>query len=152
MSRFVDVQCEMTNQALLLQAFEASKYEVVQYDVNGKAQKRATTGRKVVEVHPKPVLLNGYYAGDKRFAEMVIRKNHLGSSVSTDMGFGMKDGKIEAYVDHGYGDSQKMLADLQMVYAKLDVEQQVEAAGYSIDQIETLPDGTIVIEVDTGFE
>lgn len=110
----------------------------------------ADFGFKEVEVHETAQHLYGYQ-GDLRSqtAEVIIRRQYLGSA-SNDIGFKrQKDGQFEAIISeydrHKY--SQEWLNGLAQRYGYHMLMETAPEQGFTIEEEETLEDGTIRVVV-----
>ncbi len=120
-----------------------------------------------IEVHDKPVKLNGYEArsGNHHEAEIVIRKTHLGNSYN-DIGFRKKaDGTYEAAIsDMGARNSKASrnkftegcksfnkdwMNKLNQQYSVARIRQIANTHGYALT--ETFENGEICVECDASF-
>jgi len=110
----------------------------------------ADIGFKEVEVHETAQHLYGYQ-GDVRSqtAEVIIRRQYIGSA-SNDIGFKrQKDGQFEAIISeydrHKY--SQEWLNSLTQRYGYHMLMETAPEQGFTIEEEETLEDGTIRVVV-----
>jgi hypothetical protein len=110
----------------------------------------ADIGFKEVEVHETAQHLYGYQ-GDVRSqtAEVIIRRQYIGSA-SNDIGFKrQKDGQFEAIISeydrHKY--SQAWLNGLTQRYGYHMLLEAAPEQGFTIEEEETLEDGTIRVVV-----
>jgi hypothetical protein len=110
----------------------------------------ADIGFKEVEVHETAQHLYGYQ-GDVRSqtAEVIIRRQYIGSA-SNDIGFKrQKDGQFEAIISeydrHKY--SQEWLNSLTQRYGYHMLMETAPEQGFTIEEEETLGDGTIRVVV-----
>ncbi|HEY9604560.1 MAG TPA: DUF1257 domain-containing protein [Allocoleopsis sp.] len=110
----------------------------------------ADVGFKEVEVHESAQHLYGYQ-GDLRSqtAEVIIRRQYIGSA-SNDIGFKrQQDGQFEAMISeydrHKY--SQEWLNGLTQRYGYHMLMETAPAQGFTIEEEETLADGTIRVVV-----
>ena len=110
----------------------------------------ADIGFKEVEVHETAQHLYGYQ-GDVRAqtAELIIRRKYLGSA-SNDIGFKrQKDGQFEAIISeydrHRY--SQDWLNGLTQRYGYHALMATVPAQSFTVEEEQTLEDGTIRVVV-----
>jgi hypothetical protein len=123
--------------------------------------------REHIEVHDKPVKLNGYEArlGNTHEAEIVIRKKHLGNSYN-DIGFRKKaDGTYEAALsDMGMrnntasrnkftegikGFNKDWMNKLNQQYSVARIRKIADSQGYALT--ETFVNGEIVVECDASY-
>ena len=131
MSHFTCIQTQIKNQDALLKAL-------------------VDVGFKEVEVHETAQHLYGYQ-GDLRSqtAEVIIRRQYIGSA-SNDIGFKrQKDGQFEAIISeydrHKY--SQEWLNSLSQRYGYHMLMETAPEQGFTIEEEETLADGTIRVVV-----
>jgi hypothetical protein len=110
----------------------------------------ADIGFKKVEVHETAQHLYGYQ-GDvrKQTAEVIIRRQYIGSA-SNDIGFKrQEDGQFEAIISeydrHKY--SQEWLNRLTQRYGYHALITTVPNQGFTVEEEETLEDGTIRVVV-----
>jgi len=109
-----------------------------------------------IEVHDKPVKLNGYHGSESRTAQVVIRKQHLGGyGAYNDLGFlKQADGTIQVIGEnagkHGRITGNKFQETLGQEYALAKITDEVEAAGYFIDKVERR-DGKIYVSADNPY-
>ena len=110
----------------------------------------ADVGFKDVEVHETAQHLYGYQ-GDVRqqTAEVIIRREYIGR-VSNDMGFKRQEnGQFEAIISeydrHKY--SQDWLNGLTQRYGYHTLMATAPAQGFTVEEEETLEDGTIRVVV-----
>lgn len=110
----------------------------------------ADVGFKEVEVHETAQHLYGYQ-GDLRSqtAEVIIRRQYIGSA-SNDIGFKRQnDGQFEAIISeydrHKY--SQEWLNSLTQRYGYYMLMETAPEQGFTIEEEETLADGTIRVVV-----
>ena len=120
-----------------------------------------------IEVHDKPVKLNGYEArlGNHHEAEIVIRKKSLGKSYN-DIGFRLKkDGTYEAaisdmtmrnktasrndFTKDCTGFNKKWLEKLNQQYSVARIKKVANLHGYALN--ESFDKEEIVIECETGY-
>jgi hypothetical protein len=115
-----------------------------------------------IELHDKPVSLNGYHGSGKREAHLVIRKSQLGGRAYNDIGFlKQKDGSIQAIVgdysksrggsrgQHGHMEGM-WLDTLNQEYAYVKLEDEMTAQGFFIDSVERR-DGKIYVEASNPY-
>jgi hypothetical protein len=128
--------------------FTCIKTQIKHQDALVKAL--ADVGFKNVEVHQTAQHLYGYQ-GDirKQTAEVIIRREHIGE-YSNDIGFKrQKDGQFEAIISeydrNSY--SQQWLNGLTQRYGYHALLETAPAQGFSIEEEETLEDGTIRVVV-----
>ncbi|MBD1923513.1 DUF1257 domain-containing protein [Microcoleus sp. FACHB-831] len=132
MSHFTSIKTQIKNQEALVKALE---------DV----------GFKNVEVHNDAQHLYGF-VGDVReqTAEVIIRRQHLGSA-SNDIGFKrQEDGQFEAIIseyDRAYQYSQQWLNQLTQRYGYHTLMETAPAQGFTVEEEEVLADGTIRVVV-----
>jgi hypothetical protein len=106
----------------------------------------ADKGHKHIEVHEEGVHLYGYQ-GDERpeTAEIVIRRNHLGS-MSNDLGFKRQpDGNYQAIIssyDRGRY-NEKWLGELMQRYAYHVTRERLLGQGFDLIEERTMQDGRI---------
>jgi hypothetical protein len=131
MSHFTCIKTQIKNQNALLKAL-------------------ADVGFKEVEVHELAQHLYGYQ-GDLRSqtAEVIIRRQYIGSA-SNDIGFKrQKDGQFEAIISeydrHKY--SQAWLNSLTQRYGYHMLMETAPEQGFTIEEEQTLEDGTIRVVV-----
>ncbi|MFB2917091.1 DUF1257 domain-containing protein [Aerosakkonema funiforme] len=130
--------------------FTAIKTEL--RDVNALVMALEDLGFKdKVEVYAEAQRLYGFQ-GDLReeTAEVVIRRQHLGAA-SNDIGFKKQDdGTYEAVIssyDRAYKYSQQWLNKLTQRYGYHMLMATVPEQGFTIEEEETLEDGTIRVLV-----
>ena len=128
--------------------FACIKTQIKHQDALVKAL--ADVGFKTVEVHETAQHLYGYQ-GDIRpqKAEVIIRRNYIGQA-SNDIGFKrQEDGQFEAIISeydcHQY--SQQWLNGLTQRYGYHALMATAPEQGFSIEEEETLEDGTIRVVV-----
>lgn len=131
MSHFTCIQTQIKHQDALVKAL-------------------ADVGFKTVEVHETAQHLYGYQ-GDVRpqTAEVIIRRQHIGSA-SNDIGFKRQaDGHFEAIIsDYDRPTySQQWLNGLTQRYGYHALMATAPEQGFSIEEEETLEDGTIRVVV-----
>jgi hypothetical protein len=131
MSHFTCIKTQIKNQAALIQAL-------------------ADVGFKTVEVHETAQHLYGFQ-GDVReqTAEVIIRRQYIGRA-SNDIGFKrQEDGQFEAIISeydrHEY--SQQWLNGLIQRYGYHALMATAPAQGFTVEEEETLEDGTIRVVV-----
>jgi hypothetical protein len=131
MSHFTCIKTQIKNQTALIQAL-------------------ADVGFKTVEVHETAQHLYGFQ-GDVReqTAEVIIRRQYIGRA-SNDIGFKrQEDGQFEAiiseYDQHKY--SQQWLKGLTQRYGYHALMATAPAQGFTVEEEETLEDGTIRVVV-----
>lgn len=131
MSHFTCIKTQIRNQDALVKAL-------------------ADVGFKKVEVHETAQQLYGY-KGDvrKQTAEVIIRRQYIGSA-SNDIGFKrQEDGQFEAIISeydrHKY--SQEWLNGLTQRYGYHTLMAAAPAQGFTVEEEETLEDGTIRVVV-----
>jgi hypothetical protein len=114
--------------------------------VDALVQALNEVGFKVVEVHETAQPLHGYQ-GDQRsdMAEVIIRRKFVGNA-SNDIGFkrqenGSFTAVISDYDRHKY--SQQWLNQLTQRYAYHALMTEAPLQGFTVEQEETLEDGTI---------
>jgi hypothetical protein len=128
--------------------FTCIKTQIKHQDALVKAL--ADVGFKTVEVHDTAQHLHGYQ-GDVRpqTAEVIIRRQHIGPA-SNDIGFKRQaDGNFEAIIS-GYDRrtySQQWLNGLTQRYGYHALMATAPEQGFSIEEEETLEDGTIRVVV-----
>jgi hypothetical protein len=110
----------------------------------------ADIGFKEVEVHETAQHLYGYQ-GDVRSqtAEVIIRRQYIGSA-SNDIGFRrQKDGQFEAIISEYDRNkySQEWLNSLTQRYGYHMLLEAAPEQGFTIEEEETLEDGTIRVVV-----
>lgn len=113
-------------------------------------QALADVGFNNVEVHETAQHLYGYQ-GDIRpqMAEVIIRREYIGHA-SNDIGFKrQEDGQFEAIISEYdcYKYSQEWLNRLTQRYGYHALMATAPAQGFSIEEEETLEDGTIRVVV-----
>ncbi|MBD2180017.1 DUF1257 domain-containing protein [Planktothrix sp. FACHB-1355] len=130
--------------------FTAIKTEL--RDVNALVMALEDLGFKdKVEIHAEAQRLYGF-EGDLRqeTAEVVIRRQHLGAA-SNDIGFKQQDdGTYEAVIssyDRAYKYSQQWLNKLTQRYGYHQLMATVPEQGFTVEEEETLEDGTIRVLV-----
>jgi uncharacterized protein Smg (DUF494 family) len=128
--------------------FTHIRTEIKHIDALVKALNEA--GFKTVEVHETAQPLYGYQ-GDERSdtAEVIIRRKHVGR-LSNDIGFKRQEtgnftAIISEYDRHKY--SQQWLNQLTQRYAYHAIMTQAPLQGFTVEQEETLEDGTIRVVV-----
>jgi len=91
-------------------------------------------GMKGVETFDKPQPLNGFYSSDRQAAEVIIRRQHLGTL--GDLGFRRTNrGKFELVVDDMDQRSHfdgKWLSNLKREYGRSVVLSFAEREGYEV--------------------
>ena len=107
-------------------------------------------GFNKVETHDTAQYLYGYQ-GDVReqAAEVIIRRKYIGSS-SNDIGFRrQEDGQFEAIISEydRYKYSQQWLNGLTQRYAYHSLMTIAPSQGFTIEEEETLEDGTVRVVV-----
>ncbi|MDJ0737937.1 MAG: DUF1257 domain-containing protein [Nostocaceae cyanobacterium] len=119
-------------------------------DANVLVQSLADVGFKNVEVHETPQHLYGYQ-GDVRpeTAEVIIRRNYIGSA-SNDIGFKkQEDGQFQAIISEydrsKYG--QKWLNRLMQRYGYYALIKSAQTEGFTVEEDEVLEDGTVRVVV-----
>jgi hypothetical protein len=117
---------------------------------NALVQALVDVGFKEVELHETAQHLYGYQ-GDLRSqtAEVIIRRQYIGSA-SNDIGFKrQQDGQFEAIISeydrHEY--SQEWLNSLTQRYGYHMLMETAPEQGFTIEEEETLEDGTIRVVV-----
>lgn len=110
----------------------------------------ADVGFNQVEVHETAQPLYGYQ-GDIRpeAAEVIIRRHYIGSA-SNDIGFKQQeDGQFEAIISEydRYKYSQEWLNELTQRYGYHSLMATAPAEGFTVEEEETLEDGTIRVVV-----
>lgn len=131
MSHFTCIRTQIKNQNALLKAL-------------------ADVGFKEVEVHETAQHLYGYQ-GDLRSqtAEVIIRRQYIGSA-SNDIGFKRQEnGQFEAIISEYDRNkySQEWLNGLTQRYGYHMLMETAPEQGFSIEEEETLEDGTIRVVV-----
>jgi hypothetical protein len=131
MSHFTSIKTQIKNQDALVKAL-------------------ADIGFENLEVHETAQFLYGYQ-GDVReqTAEVIIRRQYIGAG-SNDIGFKQQpDGQFEAIISeydrHKY--SQDWLNGLTQRYGYHALMATAPAQGFSVEEEETLEDGTIRVVV-----
>ncbi len=130
MSHFTCIKTQIKNRDTLIQAL-------------------ADVGFDDVEVHEKAQHLYGYQ-GDVReqTAEVIIRRQYIGAA-SNDIGFKQHDGQFEAIISefdcHKY--SQEWLNGLTQRYGYHTLIATAPEQGFTVEEEETLEDGTIRVVV-----
>ncbi len=126
-----------------MSAFTTAK--TVLTDLNAVRKALISMGWKEnqIEVHDKPVALNGFHGTETPHkAELIIRKSNLGSyGAYNDLGFTRQaDGTIQVIGEDAgeYGDiaGNKFKNTLAREYAYAKLQDEVEAAGFFIDSTE----------------
>ncbi len=100
-------------------------------------------GFKHIEMHERPQKLRGY-AGRTEQAEIIIRREHLGSAFG-DLGFARgADGTFEVVVDSSDRSSRHgtWLAKLPHAYGYAAALRYAEAHGYHVETDQVERDGT----------
>lgn len=132
MSHFTSIKTQIKNQEALVKAL-------------------ADMGFKDVELHETAQQLYGFEGRLRpETAEVIIRRQYLGSA-SNDIGFKRQDdGQFEAMIssyDRAYKYSQQWLNQLTQRYAYHALMATAPAQGFTLEEEETLEDGTIRLVV-----
>lgn len=119
-------------------------------DVNALKKALADVGFNDVEVHDTAERLYGFEGSLRReTAEVIIRRKYLGSA-SNDIGFKQQDdGHFEAVISSydRYKYSQPWLNQVTQRYGYHFLMATAPSEGFSVEEEETLEDGTIRVVV-----
>jgi hypothetical protein len=102
------------------------------------------TGFHTVEVHDKPAQMRGW-AGARRHAEVIVRRQHLPGGGLSDLGFSRgRDGSFEAVMDTGLSHrfGSQWLPRLTQAYGHAAALKYAQDHGYEVVTDESETDGT----------